>query len=770
MADDLKKAQDHLDAATPEDDLAAINILSTAVEKFREAKNADGLADALLLNACAHIAKGLRKEANKLAQDELVSFQTAGHKPGQARMLLAIGEANCKNRGRENKEKALEACCTAQEMFATLGDARNEAKAHLVIANIQVAKGNAADAARAANRAKTLSQSAADKRGEGIAEHCLAVTFAGGGDSEQCLRAAKAAIACFHEAGLKQMEAFQHIVLAKWVNDVEGKPAKALQLALKALEACRTLGSQEHKALGMVVECYLLLARKDATKAGSSLMSAKAVRAAQQGVDTFQAAGNRSGEAHALQSMTMAQISQGMEEDAASTAQAAADAFRDVSDIAGEIQMLQFASNLNHKIGKADQAAATAEEMLKKADSPQDKVSALEAAFSAYMLKKQFSKAKDTAKKMCDILRQAKMKHKEGLAKLRMCEAYYKSGESSSGVSVGREAQAMLNAAQDVVGEARAYRSVAKCHFAAQEYEFAQRAALRARELVRITDDAQAQGNAALLLGNIRLQMLKTLDERTSDQAFTQHFFEMSDAAKEAEWIGTKYANGKLAACGLKLLAEAYTLVNEIPDALKFTKQAAQIFREVDDNWNLAHLLLVEADAWFAGGEQSSANRSCKQALKLFQEQGDEPGIALAEDVMERINPPTPPPELSWEPEKNPGLQTAMEKHVSKELEKVQEPAGTAYTKKQLSKVNLNKIDENLLTATLYNIVQEVVGYDMDFLEDDLPLMQAGIASRQAVTLRAALEDELKGISFPATVVFDFPSISNIREYILDRA
>ena len=31
--------------------------------------------------------------------------------------------------------------------------------------------------------------------------------------------------------------------------------------------------------------------------------------------------------------------------------------------------------------------------------------------------------------------------------------------------------------------------------------------------------------------------------------------------------------------------------------------------------------------------------------------------------------------------------------------------------------------------------------------------VRAGIASRQAVTLRAALESELKGVTFPATIV-----------------
>merc|ERR1712232_40417 len=83
---------------------------------------------------------------------------------------------------------------------------------------------------------------------------------------------------------------------------------------------------------------------------------------------------------------------------------------------------------------------------------------------------------------------------------------------------------------------------------------------------------------------------------------------------------------------------------------------------------------------------------------------------------------------------------------------------GTKYQRKELGKINMKKIDPTLLRDKLYDVVQETIGFEVDFLEDDLPLMQAGIASRQAVTLRALLEEELPGIAFPATVVFDFPS------------
>jgi acyl carrier protein len=72
------------------------------------------------------------------------------------------------------------------------------------------------------------------------------------------------------------------------------------------------------------------------------------------------------------------------------------------------------------------------------------------------------------------------------------------------------------------------------------------------------------------------------------------------------------------------------------------------------------------------------------------------------------------------------------------------------------------------MKAVLYDIVQDTVGYEIDFLEDDVPLMQAGIASRQAVTMRASLEQAMPGIKFPATLVFDFPTINSVMDYVED--
>jgi len=329
---------------------------------------------------------------------------------------------------------------------------------------------------------------------------------------------------------------------------------------------------------------------------------------------------------------------------------------------------------------------------------------------------------------------------------------------------------AMFHDQRDVLGEAAAARLIAKIHFDAYEPEFALRAATKQRSLLRDCGNLKAEADASLLVTDIRMEMMLNLDERASSEAFTELFFEMLDAAKDARFLGRKIDNRLVVASALSVMAQAYVMVSEVAEALDFCEEAAAIFREHQEDMALASLFLTEAEAWFLGGESGNATKLCNRAIKIFQEKKDDAGKARGEALLLRINPP---------------------KKVVKEVVQVQaqEPQGgtkvkestltvaddakdagqlQAYQKKQLGKLDLNSLNRDHLRAVMYNVVQETVGFQLDDLEDDIPLMQAGIASRTAVTMRANLEDEMPGLQFPATLVFDFPTITSIMDYIED--
>merc|ERR1719433_2149218 len=73
--------------------------------------------------------------------------------------------------------------------------------------------------------------------------------------------------------------------------------------------------------------------------------------------------------------------------------------------------------------------------------------------------------------------------------------------------------------------------------------------------------------------------------------------------------------------------------------------------------------------------------------------------------------------------------------------------------------------------AIIRNKVQELAGQiigDTDELEVDTPLMEAGLTSNSAVLLRDELSKDLPGISLPPTLIFDYPSVQAISDFVVD--
>mmetsp|Transcript_47659 Transcript_47659/g.107262 ORF Transcript_47659/g.107262 Transcript_47659/m.107262 type:complete len:127 (+) Transcript_47659:3-383(+) len=73
--------------------------------------------------------------------------------------------------------------------------------------------------------------------------------------------------------------------------------------------------------------------------------------------------------------------------------------------------------------------------------------------------------------------------------------------------------------------------------------------------------------------------------------------------------------------------------------------------------------------------------------------------------------------------------------------------------------------------AIIRNKVQELAGAiigDTEDLELDTPLMEAGLTSNSAVLLRDELSKDLPGISLPPTLIFDYPSVATITEFVVE--
>merc|ERR1719420_1702829 len=73
--------------------------------------------------------------------------------------------------------------------------------------------------------------------------------------------------------------------------------------------------------------------------------------------------------------------------------------------------------------------------------------------------------------------------------------------------------------------------------------------------------------------------------------------------------------------------------------------------------------------------------------------------------------------------------------------------------------------DFDAVAAKIRDVAVQIIGDD-EGVDNDVPLMQAGLTSNTAVMLRDELSKDIPGVNLPPTLMFDYPSIQAIADFI----
>merc|ERR1712216_731749 len=77
-------------------------------------------------------------------------------------------------------------------------------------------------------------------------------------------------------------------------------------------------------------------------------------------------------------------------------------------------------------------------------------------------------------------------------------------------------------------------------------------------------------------------------------------------------------------------------------------------------------------------------------------------------------------------------------------------------------------LDTVMVKNKLLEISLRITGAEDGEIEFDTPLMEAGLTSNSAILMRDELSQELPGLNLPVTLVFDYPTISDMSELIIE--
>merc|ERR1719327_987851 len=79
-------------------------------------------------------------------------------------------------------------------------------------------------------------------------------------------------------------------------------------------------------------------------------------------------------------------------------------------------------------------------------------------------------------------------------------------------------------------------------------------------------------------------------------------------------------------------------------------------------------------------------------------------------------------------------------------------------------------MDTGIIRSKILEIATQIIGDEEEPIDADMPLMQAGLTSNTAVLLRDELNKDLPGVDLPPTLMFDYPSIAAIADFVVERA
>lgn len=781
----LEVAEGHLDG---EQDGDAMKAAHDALTAFRAQGDASGIADSIHIIAQCYIIQDRPKMAVEMARQELTKFKQMGNDVASAKMLLSIAEA----------DGDVQAAIDALSSFSVAGDDKLIAKAQLAVANAHLKKSlNDGDktsevsaASIAATNALALYQKRGDRKGEARALHVLAAVHAADGKFAEAIATAESSLQIFSDLGFRKLEASEYSSIASWYLE-DNKPRKALYYAQEAVELYRSGGPsvKESQALRVVVRAYL-------AKGNQS----QALSEASGGMQRAQELENQKMEADAYMLQFEAFLAFNEMDQALISLERAIDTFRQVGDNDNECKLLCTASEMHlseRSYIKAADESLRAIELVKATKNWMQMASALRCYVNS---KIQMGEAKDAVNVAIDareVFEKNGAPKAEASACLSLCQAHRANKKFDRAATAAKAAQEIAYQAEDEKLEANACSIMADVYMQDDRFDKAVRAAEQARRLWKGLESQSNEANALNIIAQayVNVQHKKeTMDIKGMPSASSMGggWDKALKASTEALRISRELSDdegGKLfTATALCTLAEVHLAKKSGDEALQCANEAVSLFFEGGDEPSAGHAWVLCAQADILKEDYNQARDDANEGLEIFKSSGDERGKNYAQSVLDladRLGPAhaqatgfSPEMMQAMMAQMGGGIGPATPAGKVPQSGQVAVPAAAAAAPTAVARPaggNVTSLDVKsgmsveLVAAKIKEVALGIIGDEED-IEVDTPLMQAGLTSNTAVLLRDELGTAIPGVNLPPTLMFDYPSIQAISDFIVEKA
>jgi len=694
-------------------------------------------------------AKQILKDAAAGAESEMAAFKKRGDRRGEASMMLSTAEVNCSTRDPEMCRSAISSAKQAGDMFQEIGDLKMQGTALVCLANARLqivtwAKGDVRkdglEALAALNEALPLFKQAADQAGEGKCLLATAIAYAADGSRiglEQADALAKDARTIFQTLGKRNLEAYITFQMAEWLMLSQNYRDAAIE-AKDALDLYWSLdhpGKMEITALKLFVEASI--AHQAYAEAQAAIEGAQ---------KRFEESKNDVALATLQELLLNIHLAKEEEDDAMRLADKVIAAYKASKDKFSEARAQITASAIHADRENWTKAENLLKDGLAISNQIKDKVLKAEvmwAKSNVQLQKNEPELALESALESKQLFRDEGNRRGEACASIAIYTAQATLAKVWEAESAAYDAHRLFAKEGDLRARAYALELVAKLQRHNEQHEIAMRTAQKARAVLK--DAGDLRGEARMLLEVAQCSLAcwaKEYRDNLISQAPVNEKWQKGAmaAAKEVEDLGKRLSQNDLLAYARFWMGRSHIAGDNADDGLQVGVEALGMFEDDMNVSGQAATHLHIADAFFLMGKSAKAEESVNNAVQLAKVAGDKEGEALALDILNSL--------LGRE------ISSPVAENVAASGAVEAAPAG---------------LDEELVKARL----MEVAGNAMGFADDltlDAPLMDAGMDSLAAVEFRNMLTKEFVGINMPASLTFDFPTLSAITENLVEQS
>jgi len=590
-------------------------------------------------------------------------------------------------------------------------------------------------------------QETKNQHGIASAFHGLAAAYTIHKEYEKAIRASNEALDVIQELGLRRWEAFELNSIAH-THLYAGNPKKALPLATEALEIFQETKSppgKEVTAYTRIFETKVEIARWSENYQAAY---DDALDVAKEAVSRFQELDYREGESSALQMMVQLYLETQELEEASRCCELALDIVREQGDWYNEAKCMGLAADI-----------------FCQRDLFQKGVQLAMGALKIYQENVSSCGPLKVAEAMCTV-----------------AQVYQKKGDLKLAVSKATEAQSIVNECGDVETEVETLQFIAQLHMQAGEYKAVLRVLGEARELCE--DNNLEYFMAETLLTSARAHIyVITHGPRyvaPGSNKWNEGLEKALRTAKESAALASlskMEGMESLRAAALTTMGEALSLSSRYQECVEASNEAVMLWRELGDMESEGNSLMVSARAYFELGRNEDARPAAEEAKDLFQFIDNAQGEHEASELLAKIAPPVMMQQNQWLMQQ---AQMPVQGQVPmggaipfQPQQQQQTMAGGAASIAQRQAGAALDVSGGLRTDIVLPKVREVamslIGDNADEdLENESPLMNVGLTSNTAILLADALSQEIPGVRLQPTLVFDYPTVAEIADYIVE--